>query len=147
MSKWNRLGAAALAAALLFAPFSASVARAAAAAAAAVTVSATLGKEVAWVGDAPGLVLGRIVAQLVNEAAFLRGEGFSTDEDIDAGMEGGLHHPRGPIAWADHMGLDHVSEILAGLRAETGEERYRMAPLLRRALALGLTLSQAAALD
>jgi 3-hydroxybutyryl-CoA dehydrogenase len=35
----------------------------------------SVGKHVAWVRDAPGLVLGRIVCQLVNEAAFALGEG------------------------------------------------------------------------
>ena len=34
-----------------------------------------LGKHVEWVGDAPGLVLGRIVCQVINEAAFALGEG------------------------------------------------------------------------
>jgi len=119
----------------------------AAAARAAEHFFATLGKEVAWVRDAPGLVLGRIVAQLVNEAAFALGEGVGSAEDIDAGMVLGLNHPRGPLEWADAIGLDHVTEILTGLRAETGDERYRLAPALRRALALGLTFSKAEPLD
>lgn len=108
---------------------------------------ATLGKETAWVQDAPGLVLGRIVAQLVNEAAFALGESVGTAADIDAGMVLGLNHPRGPLEWADAIGLDHVTEILAGLRSETGDERYRLAPALRRALALGLTLGGPEPLD
>ena len=37
---------------------------------------ATLGKHTLWVDDAPGLVLGRIVCQVVNEAAFALGEGL-----------------------------------------------------------------------
>ncbi|PTL56324.1 3-hydroxyacyl-CoA dehydrogenase NAD-binding domain-containing protein [Paraconexibacter algicola] len=93
---------------------------------------ASLGLHVAWVGDAPGLVLGRIVCQLVNEAAFALGEGVASADDIDAGMELGVNHPRGPLAWGDHIGLDHVLGVIAGLHAETGEERYRPAPLLRR---------------
>lgn len=93
---------------------------------------ASLGLHVAWVGDAPGLVLGRIVCQLVNEAAFALGEGVASADAIDAGMELGVNHPRGPLAWADHIGLDHVFGVIAGLHAETGEERYRPAPLLRR---------------
>ena len=32
---------------------------------------AALGKHVAWVGDAPGLVLGRIVCQVINECCVL----------------------------------------------------------------------------
>ena len=98
----------------------------------------TLGKEVAWVGDAPGLVLGRIVCQLVNEAAFALGEGVGSAADIDEGMVLGLSHPRGPLEWGDLIGLEHVCSVLEGLHAETGEERYRLAPELRRRFALGL---------
>jgi len=104
---------------------------------------AALGRHVAWVGDAPGLVLGRIVCQLVNEAAFALGEGAGSAADIDDGMVLGLNHPRGPLAWGDAMGLDHVAAVLAALLGETGEERYRLAPALRRRLALGLTFHAA----
>src|SRR4029079_4855033 len=60
---------------------------------------ASLGRHVAWVEDAPGLVLGRIVCQLVNEAAFAVTEGVGTPEDIDDGMKLGLNYPRGPFGW------------------------------------------------
>jgi 3-hydroxybutyryl-CoA dehydrogenase len=93
---------------------------------------AALGLRTAWVGDAPGLVLGRIVAQLVNEACFAVGEGVGSLEDVDAGMVLGLNHPRGPFAWCEAMGAEHVIAILDALRIELGEERYRTAPLLRR---------------
>lgn len=92
----------------------------------------SLGKHVAWVGDAPGLVLGRIVCQLVNEAAFALGEGVGDAADIDTGMVLGLNHPRGPLAWADAIGLEHVLGVLEALCAEYREERYRPAPALRR---------------
>jgi 3-hydroxybutyryl-CoA dehydrogenase len=101
---------------------------------------ASLGRHVEHVGDAPGLVLGRIVCQLVNEAAFLVGEGNGTPQDVDAGMELGVNHPRGPIAWSEAIGLDHVLVVLDALRDELGEERYRAAPLLRRRAALGAGL-------
>jgi 3-hydroxybutyryl-CoA dehydrogenase len=84
-----------------------------------------------WVGDAPGLVLGRIVCQLVNEAAFAIGEGVGSAGDIDAGMTLGLNHPRGPVEWGDAIGLGHVLATIDGLWAERREERYRAAPLLR----------------
>ena len=93
---------------------------------------ASLGKHVAWVGDAPGLVLGRIVCQVVNEAAFAVGEGVGSPEDVDAGMELGLNYPRGPLAWGDAIGLDHVLDVLDALSDEYREDRYRAAPLLRR---------------
>jgi 3-hydroxybutyryl-CoA dehydrogenase len=93
-----------------------------------------------WVEDAPGLVLGRIVSQLVNEAAFAIGEGVGSADDVDTGLTLGLSHPRGPVAWSQAIGLDHVLAVLDGLSNERREERYRAAPLLRRAVALGRTL-------
>ncbi len=102
----------------------------------------SLGRHVEWVGDAPGLVLGRIVAQIVNEAAFALGEGVGSAPDIDAGMRLGLNHPRGPLAWADETGIDHVLAIVDALCDEYREERYRAAPALRR-LALGGRLGRA----
>jgi 3-hydroxybutyryl-CoA dehydrogenase len=98
---------------------------------------ATLGKHVEWVGDAPGLVLGRIVCQLVNEAAFALRAGVGSAEDIDAGMLLGLNHPHGPLHWADAIGLDHVLAVLDALDDEYREERYRACPLLRQLVAEG----------
>jgi 3-hydroxybutyryl-CoA dehydrogenase len=93
---------------------------------------ARLGFHAEWVDDAPGLVLGRIACQLVNEAWFAVGEGVGSAEDVDTGLVLGLNHPRGPIAWGEQIGLEHVMAVLDGLWAERREERYRAAPLLRR---------------
>jgi 3-hydroxybutyryl-CoA dehydrogenase len=100
---------------------------------------AALGKHVAWVGDAPGLVLGRIVCQVINESAFAYGEGVGAASDIDTGMLLGLSHPRGPLAWADAIGLEHVLSVLEALCREYREERYRPAPALRALVAAGRT--------
>ncbi|MCW2997561.1 MAG: 3-hydroxybutyryl-CoA dehydrogenase [Solirubrobacterales bacterium] len=98
----------------------------------------SLGLRTVWVTDTPGLVLGRIACQLVNEAAFALQEGVAaTAKDIDDGMTLGLNHPRGPLAWGDQIGLDHVLMVLDALRAELGEERYRAAPLLRQMVSEG----------
>jgi 3-hydroxybutyryl-CoA dehydrogenase len=96
-----------------------------------------LGKHVVWVGDAPGLVLGRIVCQVINESAFALGEGVGAAQDIDTGMMLGLSHPRGPLEWADAVGLDHVVTVLGALCDEYREERYRPAPALRRLVQAG----------
>jgi 3-hydroxybutyryl-CoA dehydrogenase len=96
-----------------------------------------LGKHVAWVGDAPGLVLGRMYCQVINESAFALGEGVGSAEDIDTGMKLGLSHPHGPFEWADAIGLDHVLAVLTALCDEYREERYRPAPALRRLVAAG----------
>ena len=104
---------------------------------------AALGKHVAWVSDSPGLVLGRIVCQVINECAFALGEGVGAARDIDTGMVLGLNHPRGPLTWADEIGLDHVMTVLEALCEEYREERYRPAPALRHLVNSG-RLGQAA---
>ena len=103
-------------------------------------LAAALGQHGEMVGDAPGLVLGRIACQLVNEAAFLVGEGNGTPEDVDAGLELGVNHPRGPVAWSREIGLAHVTTVLEALRRERGEA-YRAAPLLAERAALGAGLA------
>lgn len=92
---------------------------------------ASLGKHVVYVEDAPGLVLGRIVCQIINECAFALGEGIGSPTDIDTGMVYGMNHPRGPLGWADEIGIDHVLAVLDALYEERREERYRLAPALR----------------
>ena len=78
-----------------------------------------------------GGILERILCQVINECAFALGEGVGSAEDIDTGMVLGLNYPRGPLAWADETGLDHVLAVLDGLQEEYREERYRAAPALR----------------
>jgi 3-hydroxybutyryl-CoA dehydrogenase len=113
-----------------------------AAVAAAERFVATLGMHVAWVGDAPGLVLARIVASLVNEAAFAIAEGVAAAGDVDEGMVLGLNHPRGPLAWAEAMGVEHVVRVIDGLAEGTGTDRYGLAPLLGRMLHDGAHLGE-----
>ena len=84
-------------------------------------------------------MLGRIVCQVVNEAAFALQSGTGSAEDLDTAMRLGFNYPRGPLEWAEAIGLDHVLAVLDGLWAERREERYRAAPLLRRAVAEGET--------
>src|SRR5439155_1517608 len=97
---------------------------------------ATLGLHTAWVGDAPGLVLGRIVCQVVNESAFAVAEGVGSAEDVDAGMVLGLNHPRGPLAWADAIGLDHVLALRAypRLRPQSNQRAWVLTIAHRKAL-------------
>ncbi len=99
---------------------------------------ARLGFAAEWVDDAPGLALGRIACQLINEACFAVGEGVGAEEDVDTGLTLGLNHPRGPFAWLEAVGVEHVCAVLDGLWRERREERYRIAPLLwRRAMVAG----------
>jgi 3-hydroxybutyryl-CoA dehydrogenase len=82
-------------------------------------------------------VLPRIVCQVINECAFALGEGVGSAQDIDLGMTLGMNYPRGPLAWADAIGLEHVTATLHSLWEEYREERYRTAPALRQLVRAG----------
>lgn len=97
----------------------------------------SLGRLSMWVQDSPALVLPRIVCMLANEAAFALGEGVADLVTIDKAMQLGTNYPKGPLAWAKEIGYACVVETLDHLHAEYGEERYRVAPVLRRWARLG----------
>jgi 3-hydroxybutyryl-CoA dehydrogenase len=90
-----------------------------------------LGRPVVDIEDCVGGVIGRLVCQVINESAFALQEGVASQQDIDAGMELGMNHPRGPFAWMEAIGPRQVLRVLDGLQAFTREERYRAAPWLR----------------
>jgi 3-hydroxyacyl-CoA dehydrogenase len=99
---------------------------------------ADLGKHVECVlGDTPGLVLGRIVSQLVNEACFAVGEGIGAPQDVDTALRLGFNHPHGPFEWARQIGPPTVLATLDALRSELGQDRYRAAPVLREWATVG----------
>jgi 3-hydroxybutyryl-CoA dehydrogenase len=97
----------------------------------------SLGRPVVEIGDCVGGVSGRMVCQVINESCFAVQEGVGSPADVDAGMQLGMNHPRGPFAWLDAIGAPQVLRVLDGLRAFTGEERYRAAPWLRLKVARG----------
>mgnify|MGYP001007252405 FL=1 len=102
----------------------------------------SLGRDTEVVADGPGLVAARILACLVNEAAFALQEGVASAAGIDAAMRLGVNYPRGPLEWGDEIGPDVVLAVLEGLRQQTGEERYRPAPYLRKCVQAGERLGQ-----
>jgi len=91
-----------------------------------------LGKETARVKDSPGLVFPRILSLIINEAVRSLDEGVAGAEEIDVAMRLGTNYPSGPLRWADQIGLDEVLAVLEGLERESGDDRYRPAPLLRK---------------
>lgn len=91
------------------------------------------------VEDRIALVTARILAMIVNEAAFALMEGVASVQDIDTAMKLGTNYPKGPLAWADAIGPDVVAGILQALFEEYGEERYRPCVLLKQYARAGKT--------
>jgi 3-hydroxybutyryl-CoA dehydrogenase len=97
----------------------------------------SLGLRAIEVPETPGLVLGRVLAMLVNEATSALMEGVASVQDIDTAMQLGTNYPRGPLTWADYVGLDVILAILNHLEDEYGEDRYCAMPLLRQMVDAG----------
>jgi 3-hydroxybutyryl-CoA dehydrogenase len=77
----------------------------------------------------------RTVAMLANEAADAVNQGVCSAEAVDIAMQKGVNYPRGPLAWADAIGVRQVMTVLHHLAGVYGEDRYRVSPLLRRKVA------------
>lgn len=90
--------------------------------------------------DIPGLSLMRTVAMLANEAADAVNQGVCDAKGADAAMCLGVNYPKGPLAWADEIGVGMVSTVLANLSAAYGEDRYRTSPLIQQKVFAGRKL-------
>jgi 3-hydroxybutyryl-CoA dehydrogenase len=102
---------------------------------AAVGLFQAAGFEVTRLDDLPGMAVMRTVAMLANEAADAVNQGVCSAIAVDIAMQKGVNYPRGPLAWADNVGIAHIVTVLGNLAATYGEDRYRVSPLLRRKLA------------
>jgi 3-hydroxybutyryl-CoA dehydrogenase len=87
--------------------------------------------------DVPGLAVMRTVAMLANEAADAVNQGVCSETAADSAMRLGVNYPQGPLAWADAVGVATIRNVLANLGASYGEDRYRISPLIQRAVFAG----------
>jgi 3-hydroxybutyryl-CoA dehydrogenase len=99
----------------------------------------SLGKETAVVKDSPGFVTNRIMPLFLNEAAKLYEENLATVEDMDKIMRLSFNWPMGPFQLLDLVGIDTMVDLLEAVYMETGWERYKPAPILKRMREIGWT--------
>jgi len=57
-------------------------------------------------------------------------QGVCSVPDLDTAMEKGVNCPRGPLAWADIIGIKRIQIVLRNISNFYGEDRYRISPLL-----------------
>jgi 3-hydroxybutyryl-CoA dehydrogenase len=91
-----------------------------------------VGFEPERLADAPGLVVARTVAMLINEAADAVLQGVCSPEGADAAMKLGVNYPAGPFEWLTRWDVAGVTGVLQALDAVYRGERYRLSPWLRR---------------
>ncbi|KRQ87893.1 putative 3-hydroxybutyryl-CoA dehydrogenase [Caloramator mitchellensis] len=100
-------------------------------------ISTTIGKDPVEVNEAPGFVVNRILIPMINEAIGILAEGIASAKDIDKAMKLGANHPMGPLELADFIGNDINLAIMEYLYKETGDQKYRPHPLLKKMVRAG----------
>lgn len=106
----------------------------------AVALLQAAGLQVTRLADVPGLAVMRTVAMLANEAADAVHQGVCSPAAADAAMRLGVNYPRGPLAWADAIGVPALFAVLDHLGRAYGEDRYRISPRIQQAFAAGRNL-------
>lgn len=87
--------------------------------------------------DIPGLLVMRTVAMLANEASDVVNQNVSDVSDVDTAMKLGVGYPKGPLKWADDIGIAHIFKVLHNLYRVYGDNRYRISPKLQKKYYLG----------
>jgi 3-hydroxybutyryl-CoA dehydrogenase len=96
-----------------------------------------MGKHPVVCGDRAGFIVNRLLFPYLNDTARMLEEGYASAEDIDSAMRLGCHHPVGPLALMDLVGLDVTFEILRSLHTEFREPGYAPIPLLEHMVRAG----------
>lgn len=82
--------------------------------------------------DAPGLIVARTIAMIINEACDAVTQGVCTEESVNQAMRLGVNYPKGPFEWLEDWSSDEIAFVLDSLDDFYRGERYRASPLLRR---------------
>lgn len=87
--------------------------------------------------DFPAFIVNRILMPMLNEAVYTLYEGVGTVKAIDQSMMLGVHHPMGPLALADFIGLDVCLAVMNTLYEGLADSKYRPCPLLTKYVEAG----------
>lgn len=96
-----------------------------------------MGKHPVLCEDRAGFIVNRLLFPYLNDAVKMLESGYASAEDIDSAMRLGCHHPMGPLALIDLVGLDVTFEILRSLHSEFREPAFAPAPLLEHMVRAG----------
>lgn len=93
------------------------------------------GAAVVLVEDVPGLIVDRVMASVINEAAYMLETKFASMEDINRIPKLCLNWPAGPFEFADLIGIDKIVATL-GAASQYGTQ-YLPCRLLRNMVGAG----------
>lgn len=98
------------------------------------------GHSVSVIQESIGFISQRVVAMVVNLACDIAQQQIAKASDIDKAVKLGLGYPYGPISWGDVLGAERILLILERIYTNTGDQRYRPSPWLKRRAQLKLSL-------
>jgi 3-hydroxybutyryl-CoA dehydrogenase len=101
------------------------------------SLATACGKTPVVVGDRAGFVANALLFGYLNDAARAAETGQASVADIDAAVVAACGLPMGPLTLMDLIGLDVSLDVLETMFAETRDQRYAAAPLLRRMVMAG----------
>lgn len=78
--------------------------------------------------DQQRIIFTRILAALLNEAAWAAHDGVANEADIDIAMQAGVNYPRGLFQWAQDIGPALVAATLSALEAANDDGRFAPPP-------------------
>ena len=102
-----------------------------------VELAERMGKVALTANDYPGFVSNRILCPMINEAIICLETGVASKTSIDGIMQLGMHHPMGPLALADLIGLDTVLHIMNTLYTGFKDEKYKPSKMLEEMVKRG----------
>ncbi len=106
----------------------------------AIDSAASAFKEMEWhvviCRDQAGGILNRVLAGMINEAAFMAQSNIASVDQIDRMMRLAANFPLGPFEWADRIGMDRLLSLLEILSEEFGP-MYQACPMIRRKVEAG----------
>jgi len=82
----------------------------------------------------PAFLTDRLLHAMINEGIRCLDEKVAFREDVDRSLVIGAGMPKGPLQWADEIGLDMILHKLQEYKRAYGE-RFLPAPLLKRMVA------------
>jgi len=101
-------------------------------------IAVSIGKTPVIARDDAGFIVNRVLVPMINEAIGIFADGTASAKDIDTAMKLGANHPMGPLELGDLIGLDICLAIMEVLQSQTGDQKYRPHPLLRKMVSAGL---------
>jgi 3-hydroxybutyryl-CoA dehydrogenase len=90
-----------------------------------------LGKKVSVVGDAPGMIVARTVARIIDLSYDAEARGVASEADIDVAMRLGVNYPLGPFEWNRRLGRHWACHLLETLQELDRSGRFALSLSLR----------------